>query len=68
MHKGFSKNEYGTPISLHNCDVCHQDFSQCPAREQNDTCGHPDCGSYDESRDVEKLLAGGAQLRKEAIQ
>lgn len=69
MHKGFSKNEYGTEISLHNCDICKNDFSVCPALKNDDTCGHIDCDSYDSSRDVDLLLSEGAELIKgESIQ
>lgn len=68
MHLGYGKNEYGTKISLHNCDVCNQGFSLCPAADKDDTCGHPDCGSYDESRDFSKLLENGIDVFKENIQ
>lgn len=69
MHKGFAKNEYGTDISLHNCDVCKCDFSLCPAQDRDDTCGHIDCRSYDPSRDVDLLLSEGHELiQKDTIQ
>jgi len=68
MHRGFSRNEYGTKISLHTCNDCGADFSLCPAQERDDTCGHPECSSYDESRDVEKLLENGAELKKVSVQ
>lgn len=71
MRRGTSVNEYGTPISLHRCNVCGQEFTLCPAREEDDTCGDPGgpngegrCASYDPSRDVDLLFsaAGGALL------
>lgn len=65
MHLGFSKNEYGTEISLHKCDVCGVEFSQCPARKQNDPCQGIDCKSYDPNHDVELMLADGAELMRE---
>lgn len=64
MHKGFSKNEYGTEVSLHKCDICGVEFTQCPARKQNDACQSIDCNSYDPGNDVKLLLSEGMELMK----
>lgn len=68
MKLGYSKNEHGTKISLHKCDVCGNEFSLCPAQEGDDTCGFKECASYDPNRDVGKLLREGATLEKVYIQ
>jgi hypothetical protein len=68
VHRGFDKNEYGTEISLHTCDVCGQDFTLTPSQKRDEPCGTPDCKSYDENRDVELLLENGAKLEKFDIQ
>lgn len=68
MHRGFGKNEYGTKISLHTCDECGQEFTVCPAQTYDDTCGHPECTSYDSSRDVMSLIDEGAELKKFTVQ
>ena len=67
MHKGFSKNEYGTEISLHECDSCGTEFSACPAQDRDIKCMGLICDSYDESRDVESLMASGHELKSEPI-
>lgn len=52
MHKGFSKTEDGTRISLHICDICGTEFSINPAQNEDDNCGQYDCESYDPDKDV----------------
>lgn len=47
-----SFNEYGTPVSVHVCEVCGQTFTICPPVVDEPTCGDPNsCESYDPSRD-----------------
>lgn len=64
-HLGFDKNEYGTRISKHKCDVCGENFTLCPAQEKDDTCGHPECASYDINRDANFLFMSDAEIKKQ---
>jgi hypothetical protein len=53
-------NEYGTPVSIHACWSCGQEFTVCPAREPSaegwDDCLAPECPSYDQGRDADLLF------------
>ena len=54
-------NEYGTPVTIHKCDTCGDQFSVCPAvsveqRDQYDNCLAMACDSYDPMRDVTLIL------------
>jgi len=56
------KNEYGTPMSVHQCLVCGTEFSVIPALAdgvEHGGCTGPTCASYDSSRDVDLLFASG---------
>lgn len=45
-------NEYGTPVSVHECEVCGREYTLCPPTWPDTTCGEPGvCSSYDPSRD-----------------
>ena len=56
------KNEYGTPISVHQCLACGHEFTVCPAQPDGvefGGCQAPMCSSYDSSRDVDLLFEMG---------
>jgi hypothetical protein len=57
-------NEYGTPVSIHVCSACGDEFTVCPPAGPNygDGCMAPLCPSYDIERDVDYLLAAGQRL------
>ena len=62
-------NEFGVKVSVFQCEECGREFTVCPAvpdiNLDNWTgCTAPDCPSYDESRDVDKLLEDGVVLEK----
>lgn len=70
MHEGFTKNEYGTPVSKHTCDVCGYKFTVCPARPayENTPCQMTWCASYSAATDVDKMFEEGtAQLERGPI-
>lgn len=51
-------NEYGTPITVFDCESCGQEFTVCPAvaddrLDQWSGCLQEDCPSYDPARDAE---------------
>jgi hypothetical protein len=49
-------NEYGTPISLHTCSTCGEEFTVCPPALEatfGSNCLDPECPSYDPARDAE---------------
>ncbi len=60
-----SVNEFGTPVSVHVCEFCGDQFTVCPARitdkEINSYrgCLAPGCESYDPQRDVHLLMETG---------
>ena len=59
---GEGVNEYGTPVTIHKCDTCGDQFSVCPAaptetRDQWDECLADTCDSYDLIRDAERYVA-----------
>ena len=67
-------NEYGTPITVHQCDTgaCRREFTVCPAvppeiRDQWDHCMNEDCDSYEPMRDgdlyfgLDMVVAGPAE-------
>ena len=62
MKIGMSKNEYGTPTSVHICNACGGNFTVVPAIPDEakgwENCLGKDCKSYDESRDADKLFDG----------
>lgn len=50
-------NEYGTPITVFDCESCGQEFTVCPAAADDRLdhwrgCLDEGCPSYDPSRDV----------------
>jgi hypothetical protein len=58
-----STNEYGTPVSVLDCDTCHHVVTLCPAlptegRRQlwGNTCLGDKCPSYDIGRDVDMFF------------
>lgn len=58
MYRGVGINEYGTPVSLHTCDTCGDEFSVCPEvpecrADEWDGCLSLACGSYEPMRDAE---------------
>ena len=59
----FDQNEYGTKISIHKCNFCGDEFTVCPAVSTNAKgwggCMAPNCTSYDETRDADKLFDEG---------
>jgi len=61
---GYEQNEYGTKLSRHKCDVCNEEFTLCPAMPEgkDDTCGAPECASYDQARDAEVLFMTDKQI------
>ena len=55
-------NEHGVPITVFRCEYCGEEFSVVPAIPDINLdnwrgCLRPECESYDESRDVDKMLA-----------
>jgi hypothetical protein len=70
-HLGYGRNEYGTLVSRHRCDVCDTEHTICPAQDDDEPCGYPPgldptwpegCQSYDAGRDVARLLGDGAEV------
>lgn len=58
-------NEHGTPVSIHVCTACGDEFTVCPASTDGrfgDECLAPLCPSYDIDRDVDYLLAAGQRI------
>jgi len=55
-----SVNEYGTPISIHICETCGQEFTVCPLLPDDakgwENCMAETCASYDPKRDADKLF------------
>lgn len=68
MKIGMSKNEYGTPVSVHICDTCGVEFTVCPAADDNkkgwENCLIPECDSYDEKRDIDKWFDDKGKLKE----
>lgn len=64
MKIGMSKNEYGTPVSVHICDTCGTQFTVCPAILNEkigwENCLGIGCKSYDKNRDADRLFDNGA--------
>lgn len=62
MKIGEGVNEYGTPVSIHKCQACGDEYTVCPPcpTENNGGCLAPTCESYDPDRDVEGLFEGGS--------
>ena len=64
-------NEFGTLISVHECNDCGSKFTVCPARESDDTaylsCIGVGCESYDPARDVNKMFGEGVPIHKRPI-
>jgi len=58
-------NEYGTPVSIHVCSSCGDEFTVCPPAGPNfgEGCLAPLCPSYIE-RDVDYLLAAGQSIHR----
>ena len=66
MKIGMSVNEYGTPVSVHECEYCATEFTVCPAISDDPKqlegwrgCMVEPCESYDSSRDVDALILFG---------
>ena len=54
MKIGESVNEYGTPVSVHWCGSCEQEFTVCPPAGDNwGGCLSEECDSYDIHRDID---------------
>lgn len=54
-------NKYGTPITVFRCEYCGVEFTVVPAIPDINLdnwrgCMAPECESYDESRDGDKML------------
>ena len=50
-------NEQGTPISVHRCPDCDDEFTVCPpAGDEWGGCLSPECSSYDPRRDADGLF------------
>ena len=62
-----SHNQFGTKISIHRCDECWNEFTVCPAVENEgwENCLGPECSSYDADRDADRLFGSGRVLREE---
>lgn len=59
MKIGVRMNEYGTLVSVHRCESCGCEFTVCPEVPDGiewGGCQGPTCGSYDERRDVDRLI------------
>lgn len=67
MYLGETTNEYGTPVSKHQCHVCGLVFTVCPSAKDHpedwNECTTPECRSYDESRDMDILFGDKEGLR-----
>ena len=54
---GVARNVFGTPVSVHQCEVCGHWVTLCPAVDQRDpdwqVCLSFDCASYDVERDAD---------------
>jgi hypothetical protein len=57
---------HGTPVTFFRCEHCGVEFSVCPAPSAESVangcwrgCLHPKCESYEESRDVDKMIEDG---------
>lgn len=50
-------NEHGTPVSVHRCDWCGDEFTVCPPADGDwGGCQSLDCPSYDPDRDADALF------------
>lgn len=54
-------NEFGTPITVHLCEFCGNEFTVCPPvldekLDQWRGCLAVECPSYDPKRDIDKLF------------
>ena len=73
MKIGESVNEFGTPVSVHRCDDCGDEFTVCPCQPDDREwggCLAESCASYDMDRDVdlwfEPALEAG-WIKREAL-
>lgn len=62
-------NKHGTPITVFRCEYCGCEFTVCPAvpdihLDRWKGCLGPDCASYEEGRDVDRLIEDGVELTK----
>ncbi len=57
---GIARNEYGTPVGVHQCSTCGHYFTTCPTTDQRDPywqdCLSLECDSYDVERDVDLMF------------
>ena len=57
-HIRYDFNDYGTMVSVHNCDTCCNEFTVCPAINPEsfdwDNCLSSDCNSYNSTRCVDE--------------
>jgi len=59
------RNEYGAAVDRYKCETCGDVFTVCPAHEDRSCddqwagCLAETCGSYDPSRDADKLFDNG---------
>lgn len=52
-----STNEYGSPISVHRCPDCGDEFTVCPpVGDDWGGCLAPTCKSYDPDRDMDSIF------------
>ena len=50
-------NEYGTPVSVHECTDCKNTFTVCPPADDDwGGCQAESCPSYDLKRDADRLF------------
>lgn len=65
MFLNVSRNEFGTPIDVYQCEHCGDKFSICPANDDRTKdedwagCLARSCASYDPSRDADLLFDDG---------
>lgn len=60
-------NEYGTPVSVMECETCGMEFTVCPSVSDPSKwpdCTAPECASYDESRDIDIMFGDRSGLEK----
>lgn len=64
MFRRYDFNEYGTPVTVGQCDTCGEEFTVCPKADERRmapggdwaNCLATDCASYDPRRDADKFF------------
>ena len=68
MWISYGLNDYGTPISVHECATCKNVFTVCSAKAPEDEgwdgCMALNCGTYNRSRDANILFAQSKVRRR----